>query len=319
MTVSLFKALSDETRLRLVRILLKHRLSVNELVTILEMGQSRISRHLRILTDAGLLTSERDGLCVFYQADKEGENQSFLTAISPFLQDLPETAHDEEHTEALLEKKRSKSTVFFNDIAKDWDNLNKEILGDFDLPGLLCAAMPDNCSLAVDLGCGTGTVLRQMLAKSQGVIGVDISSGMLDACRQNLSDLTDAGKNVSLRIGELEHLPLRDHEAEFASVNLVLHHLQNPELALSEIRRILSPTGRLFIADFEKHNDEYMRERYGDLWLGFDRLKLAAKLREAGFTRTIVHGHKVNRGLTLLLVTSYVSSPITLQPSNQEK
>ena len=309
MTVSLFKALSDETRLRLVRILLKHRLSVNELVTVLEMGQSRISRHLRILTEAGLLTSERDGLWVFYQAAMDGEQQPFLSAVAPFVENIPEAQADEEHTQALLEEKRSRAAVFFNDIADDWDNLNKDILGDFDLTRQVCAAMPDNCGTAVDLGCGTGTVLRQMLPKSRSVIGVDISSGMLEACRRNMSGLAKDGRTVSLRIGELEHLPLRDQEADFACVNLVLHHLQDPKQALPEIRRILSPKGRLFIADFNKHNDEYMREKYGDLWLGIDRVQLAMWLREAGFTHTVIHEQKVARGLSLLLVSTHVTSP----------
>ncbi len=309
MTVSLFKALSDETRLRLVRILLKHRLSVNELVTVLGMGQSRISRHLRILTEAGLLTSERDGLWVFYQAAMDGEQQPFLSAVAPFVEHIPEAQADEEHTQALLEEKRSRAAVFFNDIADDWDNLNKDILGDFDLTKQVCAAMPDNCGTAVDLGCGTGTVLRQMLPKSRSVIGVDISSGMLEACRRNMSGLAKDGRTVSLRIGELEHLPLRDQEADFACVNLVLHHLQDPKQALPEIRRILSPKGRLFIADFNKHNDEYMREKYGDLWLGIDRVQLAMWLREAGFTHTVIHEQKVARGLSLLLVSTHVTSP----------
>lgn len=311
MTLHLFKALSDETRLRLLRILIDHKLSVNELVSVLEMGQSRISRHLRILTEAGLLISHRDGLWVFYQADTEGENKNFLEAIAPYIRDIPEAGHDDSRVQHIEEEKQAKSRAFFNDIAENWDNLNKEILGDFDLPARVCQSMPPGCHLAVDLGCGTGTVMRQMLAKADGVIGVDISSGMLEACRKTFASLPDAKNTISLRIGELEHLPLRDQEADFASVNLVLHHLQRPELALPEIRRILSPTGRLFISDFEKHNDEYMRERYGDLWLGFDPMKMAVMLREAGFNRTTVHKQKVNRNLTLLLITSYVSAPVS--------
>ncbi len=310
MTVNLFKALSDETRLRLLRILIDHKLSVNELVHILEMGQSRISRHLRILTEAGLLTSHRDGLWVFYQADSEGGNQDFLKAVTPWLRDIPEAGHDDERTAKLLEEKQSRSRRFFNEIAEDWDILNKEILGDFDLPARVAETMPPNCRLAVDLGCGTGTVMKSMLAHADGVIGVDQSSGMLEACRKAFAGLPDADK-VSLRIGEMEHLPLRDQEADFASVNLVLHHLNRPEAALQEIRRILSPAGRLFISDFEKHNDEYMRERYGDLWLGFDSMQLAVMLRAAGFSRTTIRKQKVDRGLTLILITSYVSTPAT--------
>lgn len=313
MTVTLFKALADETRLRLLRILLAHELSVNELVTVLEMGQSRISRHLRILTDAGLLSSRRDGLWVFYQAQQEGEHRDFLAAVEPFLQNIPEARLDKERTEHLLEERTRKSRQFFNDIAEDWDSLNDEILGDFDLAGAVCKAMPAPCRLAVDLGCGTGKVLRRMLERADGVIGVDNAPGMLEAARKTFADFSGMDDRVSLRIGELEHLPLRDQEADFASINLVLHHLHQPEKALAEIRRILSPRGLLFISDFQKHNDETMRTRYGDRWLGFDSMQLAVTLREVGFNRTTIHKQKVRKGLTVLLITSYVSSPLPQQ------
>ncbi len=309
MIANLFKALSDETRIRLLRILIEHKFSVKELVNILEIGQSRISRHLRIMTDAKLLVSHRDRLWVYYEADKEGGNHDFIQAVAPHLNDIPEAAHDDERISRLLEEKKSKSKKFFNDLACDWDVLNKEILGDFDLPARVARAMPENCRLAVDLGCGTGMVMKAMLPAADEVVGVDLSPGMLDACRRAFEALPGAANKVSLRIGEMEHLPLRDHEADFASVNLVLHHLQRPELALQEIRRILSPKGRLFISDFEKHNDEYMRKRFSDLWLGFDSMRLAVMLREAGFSRTTIHKQKVNRGLTLILITSYVTAP----------
>lgn len=309
MTVTLFKALADETRLRLLRILLAHELSVNELVKVLEMGQSRISRHLRILTDAGLLTSRRDGLWVFYQAQTEGPNRTFLDAIEPFLQTIPEAGQDIERTDRLLEERSRKSKTFFDDIADKWDALNAEVLGGFDLCAPVCAAMPQGCRVAADLGCGTGAALKRMLDLSGSVIGVDSSPGMLQACRRTFAGLPDADTRVSLRIGDLEHLPLRDQEADFACINMVLHHLQSPQQALWEIRRILSPKGVLFIADFEKHNDETMRTRFGDRWLGFDSTKLCFILRDVGFMRTVVRKQKVNRGLTVFMVTTYVTPP----------
>ncbi len=309
MTVTLFKALSDETRLRLLRVLLSHELSVNELVAVLDMGQSRISRHLRILTDAGLLQSRRDGLWVFYQAAREGEHGTFLTAIAPFLEDIPEAAQDAERTEWLLEDRKNRSRQFFNDIAEDWDDLKREILGDFDLAEAVCQAMPPGCRLAVDLGCGTGSVLRRMLPRAEGLIGVDISPGMLQACRRTFADMPEAAGKISLRLGDLEHLPLRDAEADFASLNLVLHHLHDPEGALREIRRILTDRGQLFLSDFQKHDDETMRSRYGDRWLGFDGTRLAMLLRQIGFSRTIMRRQRVSRGLTLLLISSYVTPP----------
>ncbi len=303
-TVTIFKALADETRLRLLRILLHHELSVNELVSILKMGQSRISRHLRVLSDAGLTTFRRDGLWVFYQANQDADVQKFLKTLAPYLDKIPEAPEDTVETNRILEEKNAKTQHFFNSVAENWDNLNKKILGSYDLPKTVCEAIPENCGLAVDLGCGTGAVLLRMLSRARNVVGVDGSQAMLDICHRRFEELPEAATRISLRIGSLEHLPLRDQEADFASINLVLHHL---EVALAEARRILNSRGRLFISDFLHHSDESMRVTYGDRWLGFEEGKLAIMLHNAGFTRTHIRKQKVGNNLTLLLVTSYVN------------
>ena len=134
-TVTIFKALADETRLRLLRILLHHELSVNELVSILKMGQSRISRHLRVLSDAGLTTFRRDGLWVFYQANQDADVQKFLKTLAPYLDRIPEAPEDTVETNRILEEKNAKTQHFFNSVAENWDNLNKKILGSYDLRG----------------------------------------------------------------------------------------------------------------------------------------------------------------------------------------
>lgn len=308
MSVTLFKALSDNTRIRLVRILLQHELSVNDLVAVLHIGQSRISRHLRVLTDAELLASRRDGLRVYYHACKEGPHQDFLEAVAPFLEDVAEAPDDTARAIRVLEESNARTRRFFDENAEKWDSLNQEILGDFDLPRAVGRALPADCRFAVDLGCGTGAVLVHMLKKSRQVAGVDGSQAMLDLCHRRFDEIPEAKGRLSLRIGELAHLPLCDQEADFASINLVLHHLEKPEQALQEARRILSPKGRLFVCEFLKHNDETMRTQYGDRWLGFEEGKLAIALREAGFTRTVIHRQKVGRGLTLLLITSFADA-----------
>ena len=304
MALLYFKALSDETRLRLVHILLHYELSVNELVRILDMGQSRVSRHLKILTEAGLLTSRRDGLWVFYAAPRSGDEREFLRAISPFIQADAAMRADLNMAAQMLEERALKTRQFFNAIAEDWDELNREVLGAFDLPAAVCAAVPQNCGTAVDLGCGTGAVLARMLPLSQGVIGVDGSARMLEICRRRFTPEDLAADRVSLRIGELSHLPLRDQEADFACINLVLHHLSDPILGLREIRRIMAPGGRLFVADFLRHTDETMRNRYGDRWLGFEESALSADLEAVGFRAISCAKQPVDRGLTLFLLTA---------------
>ena len=304
MALLFFKALSDETRLRLVHILLHYELSVNELVSILDMGQSRVSRHLKILTEAGLLTSRRDGLWVFYATPRAGEEREFLRAITPFVHPDAAMRADLNMAAQILEERALKTRQFFNAIAEDWDELNREVLGTFDLSEAVCEAVPPGCGTAVDLGCGTGAVLARMLPRVRGLIGVDGSARMLEICRRRFTPEDLAAGRVSLRIGELSHLPLRDREADFACINLVLHHLSDPAEGLREIRRIMALGGRLFVADFQRHADETMRIRYGDRWLGFDEQQLGVDLAAAGFKVLHCKHMPVDRNMTLLLLSA---------------
>ncbi len=295
------RALADETRLRLALILIRHELSVNELVSLLEMGQSRVSRHLKILTEAGLLHARRDGLWAFYSVVEQGEARDFLESLLPFVARGPQYTADWEHAQRLMEERTLKTRQFFNTIAEDWDELNRKILGDFCLPAtvrdLMTARLGENCKVAVDLGCGTGEVLEYLRPHCQSLIGVDGSPRMLELARRRF------GENVpvSLRIGELDHLPLADAEADFACINLVLHHVTDPRLALVEIRRVLKKTGLLLVADFVRHQVEDMRVQYGDRWLGFEPEVLSQTLTQAGFETVETRSYPVNRGLVLAI------------------
>lgn len=308
-----FKALSDDTRLRLVHVLTRYELSVNELVSLLEMGQSRISRHLKVLAEAGLLTARRDGLWVFYAAVTEGEAHAFLQAVTPFLAADMNMRADMDMAARLIEDRALKTRQFFNAVADHWDSLNREVLGGFDLPhavaGHVAACLAPRPSgghadgghpgVVVDLGCGTGLVLEciEELPYRVQLIGVDGSARMLELARRRL------GEAVSLRIGELDHLPLKDHEADFASLNLVLHHLSDPATALAEIRRVLRPGGHLLVTDFDRHAEERMRTDYGDRWLGFEAAALKTMVEQTGFSVRLCERHPLeqNLGLHILL------------------
>lgn len=299
------KALADDTRLRLAYILWHYELSVNELVTLLNMGQSRVSRHLKILSDAGLLQARRDGLWVFYKAVEEGENKDFLASLFSYLS--KDLQNDLDIASRIIEERAIKTRQFFNSIADDWDELNKEVLGTFSLPKEVKKSVPATCKMAVDLGCGTGEVLDKLLEVSENVIGVDGSPKMLDLARRRFNDNLTKLSHLSLRIGELDHLPLRDNEADFACINLVLHHLSDPRIALSEIERVLAPRGLLFISDFVQHKEEKMRRNYGDRWLGFSKESLENYLQEFGFNITQYKTQKVKMGLQLHLLIAQKS------------
>jgi ArsR family transcriptional regulator len=297
--VSYFKALADPTRMRICAVLLKCELSVNEIVALFGMGQSRISRHLKILADCGILSCRRDGLWSFYTVAAKGDGKQFIDAIS-YLFKTSFLGDDIRRAEELLRERREGLVRFFNDAVRDWDRARKEVLGSFNLDEAISARIKGNGQLA-DLGCGDGNLAYLLASRGFSVIGVDASPGMITAARKKIGTLE---KQLEFRIGELEHLPLRDGECDTVVVALALHHLSAPREGLSEISRILSNSGRIIIADFEKHGDEDMRHRHHDLWLGFSREEIAQWLTVTGFQLDSWESFKLESGIPLALISA---------------
>lgn len=285
-----FKALADETRLRLVRILSRQELSVGEIVSVLGLGQSRVSRHLGILVGCGLLVSRRDGAWTFYRASTTGAAANCLRCLGPHLETAGPVA-DLEALAAVLRERQQETRRFFNTIAPDWGALRREVLGGCDPADLIRAVMP-RVATAADLGCGPGDLLPVLAERADTVIGVDSSPTML-----GLAERRVAGTSAGVRMGELEHLPMADGEADFAVMCLALHHLADPAVAVAEARRVLAAAGQLVIVDFLPHRDESMRRRFGDRWLGFSRRQLEEWLDGAGFAVASWSEHPVNKGL----------------------
>jgi len=295
---NLMKALADPSRLRLANVLMHQELNVGELVDIFGMGQPRVSRHLKLLTDAGLLEVRRDGLWAFYKARETGEGRQVLDALSPLMAKDPGLKADVVEAHEVAAKRRADSKRFFDAIASDWQSLRAEVLGELDLGGEVESRMP-RVATAADLGCGDGGMIPHLLAKAERAIGVDGSRQMLSQAGQRLD--RENGR-VSLRIGELEHLPLADGEADFALASLVLHHLPEPLLGFREAARALAPGGRLLVVEFAKHGKEAMRQRYGDHWLGFSAAELSGWAQGAGLKKVETARFKVRQGLTVQLL-----------------
>lgn len=277
--VNFFKTLSDETRLRLLNIFIHYELNVNEIVEIMGMGQSRISRHLKILADNQLLTFRRDGLWTFYSAVTAGDGQDFIESIKYLFDRDPVFSKDLEEARQVLEEQSKETVRFFDSIAENWERLKREIIGNVDLNGLILKRIPASDTI-VDLGCGTGDLLPFLGEKSRRVIGVEKSPRMLEAARRRFAGQEET---FQLRIGELEYLPLREGEADLAVVNMVLHHLPEPVKALQEVHRVLKKGNLFIISDLLRHDQETMRERYGDRWLGFSELEMKKWLEASGF------------------------------------
>ena len=296
--VNYFKSLADETRLRLLQLLLSFELNVNEIVEIMEMSQPRISRHLKILTDHHLLTFRRDGLWTFYSAAGHGEGSHFIKAISIFFKQENIFSDDLAKAKQVIEKRSKESIRFFDSIAEDWEKLKTDIFGEFDLDEFILNHLPKSHTV-VDLGCGTGELMIHLKKKFMHVIGVDKSPKMLEEARKRFSGIK--GK-FDLRIGEIEHLPLGNSEADLAIINMVLHHLVSPIAAFREINRILKRKGHFVIVDFYKHQEEDMRMKYGDRWLGFNEKEIKKWLVQTGFEIKETDRFKLKKNLKGFLI-----------------
>lgn len=275
------KALADNCRLRLTAILLRGEFTVQELTGIMGMGQSRISRHLKILAEAGILSVKRQGTWSYYRT---GSDSPFFNAIRPALEEavtaLPERMQDMAAVAQVLEERRRRSQEFFNRHAGQWDDLARTLL---PVPGYsdrLLDLVPQGGTV-VEIGVGTGGLLAALAAKADKVIGVDHAPAMLEEARRRLAGSAIHG--IELRLGEMTHLPLPDGSTDCALLNMVLHHAADPPSVLAEIRRTLVPGGLLLIADLARHERELAREQLADQWLGFDETELAGWLKSAGF------------------------------------
>ena len=284
--IELFKALADPCRLRLVAVLLRGEFTVQELTQILGMGQSRISRHLKILTEAGVLSVKRQGTWSYYRA---GEDNAFFGAIRPAfereLDRLPERRDDLSALTLALEARRKRSLEFFDRHARQWDNLSRTLLPVPRYLDRLLALVPPVAAL-LEIGVGTGSLLLDLAGRATRVIGVDHSPAMLEEARRRLA--LDGQGGVELRLGEMTHLPLADGGAGCVVANMVLHHAADPQAVLHEIFRVLQPEGILVLADLARHEREWAREQLADQWLGFEEYELQGWLQAAGLAKVEV-------------------------------
>lgn len=277
-----FKALADPTRLRLIAILSRGEFTVQEVTAILAMGQSRISRHLKILVDAGILSVKRHGTWAYYRL--EGDSPFFnelWPAVEKRLDALPGYRQDLQGVASTLDQRRLKSRQFFDSHAQQWDALVETLL---PVPAYLkpFLAQIQACDVILEVGIGTGGLLRALSQKASRVVGVDHSPAMIEQARSRLA-AADYGK-IELRLGDMAHLPLSDGEADCALLNMVLHHAPLPGRVFREVNRVLGGGGTLVVADLVRHEKEWVRERLADQWLGFDRSELVDWLEAAGFS-----------------------------------
>ena len=276
-----FKALADSCRLRLTAVLLAGEFTVQELTGIMSMGQSRISRHLKILTEAGVLSVKRQGTWSYFRV---GEGNRFFAAIRAAFEGematLPERQRDLNSVAAVLEERRRRSQEFFDRHARQWDDLARTLLPVPEYRQRLLELVPHGGTV-LEIGVGTGGLLRELATRAEKVIGVDHSPAMLEEAGRTVAESGLTG--IELRLGEMTHLPLPTAAVGCLVANMVLHHAADPAAVLVEFRRVLAPGGTLLLADLARHERETAREQLADQWLGFEETELQSWLAAAGF------------------------------------
>ena len=277
--------LADPTRGRILLALDQHELMVGELCSVLDLPQSTVSRHLKMLADEQWLTTRQEGTSRFYSRNKELDPGAdrLWTVVAEDLRASANYRRDLKRLGDVVAQRRTKSREFFAGAAGTWDELRAELFGNAVGGGALLGLFDPDWVVG-DLGCGSGH-LAGLLAPFVGqVIGVDASESMLEQARTRLADVA----GVDLRVGELESLPIGSGELDASVLSLVLHHAPEPRRVLGEALRVLKPGGRLLIVDLLSHDRVEYRERMGHVWLGFSKEQITQWLEGAGFSNVRV-------------------------------
>jgi ArsR family transcriptional regulator len=277
-------ALADTTRSRILLLLDRHKLTVSELCEVMQLPQSTVSRHLKVLSDSGWTAAQADGTSNLYTMTRDELDSPARRLWQLVREQVGPTAaavNDQRRLQSALVRRRSKSQEFFSSSAGQWDRVRDELFGDrFHLSAL--AGLTDPAWVVGDLGCGTGQLTAALAPFVGEVISIDSSPAMLQAAKRRLQGL----HNVTLRRGDLESLPVDDARLDLATLMLVLHHVPEPDKALAEVARALKPGGRVVIVDMLPHDRESYRHQMGHVWLGFTDPEVRRLLATAGFVHT---------------------------------
>jgi ubiquinone/menaquinone biosynthesis C-methylase UbiE len=282
------EALAEPVRLRMVRCLESQELAVGEIAKVLQLPQSTVSRHLKVLSEAGLLIKRQAGTAALYRVvmdDMGVPLRALWIAVRGQISGV-EFEEDARRVGAVLGERRLDSQAFFGRVAGEWDDLRNRLFGTgFTAQALLAMLSPR--WVVADLGCGTGNATELLAPHVERVIALDQVEPMLEAARLRLGGVN----NVQFAAGSLDKLPLKDASADAAVCVLVLHHLSDPLKALKEMKRVLRSDrggGVVLIVDMVEHDREDYRHTMGHSHLGFSGEAISALLRDAGFSSTRV-------------------------------
>jgi ubiquinone/menaquinone biosynthesis C-methylase UbiE/DNA-binding transcriptional ArsR family regulator len=276
-----FRALADPTRLRIITLLRAKEISVGELAHVLGQSQPRVSRHVKILADAGLLDRRKEGSWVFLTLGDPGQLAPLLALLEQWGELL--SAGDQARLQAVEADRAAAAEHWFATHASEWDALRSRHIAEPQVEARIVALLqPAPVGRLVDLGTGTGRMIELLGKGASSALGIDRSPEMLRLARARIAQ---AGlTQTELRQGDLFALPLLEQQADTVIIHQVLHYLHQPVAALAEAVRILAPGGRLLIVDFAAHDYDELRRSAAHVRLGFADAQIAAWFTQHGLT-----------------------------------
>lgn len=305
-TLRIFRAVGEETRLRIVLLLGRGELTVSELTQILGQSQPRVSRHVKILAEADIVERYPEGAWVFYRLNEKTAEAAGLDQTLEALcrsADLV-IARDMERLEQVRRSRAELAASYFQASAGEWDTLRRLHLPESDIEqAMRDLAGPEKVDNFVDLGTGTGRMLIVFQDIYRHGIGYDLSRDMLAVARGRLEE---AGvSHARIRQSDLFSLPLDNGSADFVCIHQVLHYLSDPGAAVESATALLKPGGRLLVADFASHELEFLRENHAHRRLGFSDAEVKSWAAACGLdlvrTETLAPGKEETDKLTVKL------------------
>jgi ubiquinone/menaquinone biosynthesis C-methylase UbiE len=278
------KAAGEETRLRVLALLSEAELTVSDLTDILRQSQPRISRHLRLLAEAGLVERFREGTWAFFRLAEHGGGATVARALLERLDPTDATvARDRARLASVRAARAAAAQAYFRAHAAEWDRIRKLHVADEAVESAICAALAEKPFRSLlDLGTGTGRMLELFGPEIERGLGLDLSLDMLHLARDRLER---AGlKHCSVRQGDIYDLPLANDSFDVVILHQVLHFLDDGARAIKEAARVLRPGGRLLVVDFAPHEQEFLREQYAHRRLGFAAETVTQWMTASGLT-----------------------------------
>jgi ubiquinone/menaquinone biosynthesis C-methylase UbiE/DNA-binding transcriptional ArsR family regulator len=279
--VRTLKALADPLRLRVLAAVAEEELTVGEIQEIVRSVQSSVSRNLAILREAGFVRDRRQGTNVYFslRGDMPVPAKDFFQSLTQQLAELPQAQEDHQRLRQCLKRRVDRSRNYFETIAGDWERIRKSYFDDRITSLAIEKLLPADLEL-LDVGCGTGALTFELARLARHVTGIDLSAAMIRNARQ-LARKRKIG-NVEFRLGDATRLPLSTASVDGAFCVMVLHFLEDPEPAVTELCRVTRPGGCVIVVDLVPHDQEWMQTEMAHRWLGFERGVLEQWMRAGG-------------------------------------